>query len=198
MEEGMKRYVLAILIALVVLGGSQAQAVIIDDFMATNGELCQFNFQVAHCAGVLSSDFNDSNVDTGLSGVLGGTRDLIIQATTAGTGAAYVAVGAGIADFLDYSNPPNFRTTVTIVWDGDSTTNNPNADPALAGIGASLGAPGVGIDLTEGGTHNAIEINIQALDLPLALQVIVVDALGNKAIDSFMKRPCNPPNPSDP
>lgn len=105
-----------------------------------------------------------ASVNQPYANALGGSRTLLIAAATGAGNGPSLSVSGGL---LLIGNPPNAGSTGAVVWD-----NNGN------GLG--------GIDLTEGGLDDAIELEITEIDVgSITLQFFVEDTFANKATLTF-------------
>jgi len=100
------------------------------------------------------------------AGILGGERDLQID-LTAGVLAGNTVTGGVSGGFFSYSQGPTISGTSTIQWDG--TDGSAGLNPT--GLG--------GIDLTMGGTQDAILMNTFFDDVPTNITIQVFTDAGN-------------------
>lgn len=141
-------------LALLALSGQPVQAGVVDGFT---------DFQQAIDNNPLPS-VSTSAATTGTA-ILGGQRDL--NANTVATSGAGTQTSVGIADGgLFFNSDSSVSGRAIIQWDGAdaSITLNP--------IGLQT-SPGVGVDLTMGGTVEAIQFEILSADLPAGFRFTV-------------------------
>lgn len=114
--------------------------------------------------------YNQTESDSGLSGVVGGSRHLKI-ATTSGSSETIFKVDT-IATALDLSTGSGTHPVATIVWNGASTVNYSNLSS-----GANLD-----LDLESGG-DNSIGINIFSADQASLFKLTLGDSDSSFTID---------------
>lgn len=98
--------------------------------------------------------------------VLGGSRDILVEITEAGSrNRAEVIVGRSCEacpdDVFNFNVAANIRARTTVWWDGPDTT----IDESFRGLN--------GVDLTEGGAHDAFRLTVGSSDLNAVVQMIV-------------------------
>ncbi len=117
-----------------------------------------------------------STFETGLSGVLGGTRKMELELqTVTGTykeGTAYVDRALGV---VEYSNASGVDSVLTLTYDADDS-GNVDGDGKLVHDGGGLAA-----DLSQGGANVSVLIEILSTDLNGDIMVTVVDGGGTVA-----------------
>jgi hypothetical protein len=188
----MKRQVMALAFAFALMVAGYAQAFVIDNFDDSNdntasdtGGDCQdvvAGVTTGQCVGISASDATKTkDIDTNLPGVVGGTRDIMIKATSTITGKGFASYGIDEDDSNDmsYSNPSGFTTLIVTTYDADDTQGNFN--PGLGG--------GAGVDLTDAGVSDTFRWVVTSLDLNLLVTVLLEDADGTRSGNAFLKLP---------
>ena len=102
------------------------------------------------------------------AGILGGERDNLIN-LTAGVIAGNSLSSTVSSGFLSYSQDATISGNGHVSWDG--ADGSPTLDPT--GLG--------GVDLTAGGTQNALDLAVFFDDLPLNITLTVTSATGTSA-----------------
>jgi PEP-CTERM motif len=164
------------LCALAVLGLLQlmwspatAGHVVIDDFQAPNiGHVFYIMAKPANGnPSAIQSDPNPAQITTPSAGIAGGERDLFIEVLgSAQVGSALGIVGHNMttgADELQVATAPGPPSVVTLRYNG---------------IDSGVNAQGMLVDLTGGGSNNALALYVVGTDRGLNLDATVVDTNG--------------------
>jgi hypothetical protein len=116
----------------------------------------------------------DSTANNAPNG-LGGQREFLVR-RTGGTGRIQLDIDYTTLDALSFTSSGNAVGRGLVTWDGPGTNVSPllpsSSDPALARgepdtFGLTGSGPTGGVDLTDGGTNNAITIEAAADNLGL-------------------------------
>jgi len=184
----MKRQMMVLAFAVALMLAGQAQAFLIDSFNDSNDNSASntggdcvdviAGVTTGQCVGTSSANKTtfSKDVDTGLTEVTGGTRDIEIRGTAFGSGFATYGVDEDNTNVMDYSNPSGFTTKIITTYDGDATQGN---------FGTGLG----GVDLTDAGQADALRWLVTSLDLNLLVTVLFEDTDGTRAGNTFLKLP---------
>jgi hypothetical protein len=155
------------LIGVLLLASGNAQALLIDDFTivqtlqrTTNGTTSQQSDANTGLAG-FQADLTIIGPGSSQSTPVAGWRDLILQRTAGGSGAAtndaIVSISSGS---LAVGNEPTVDSTVTVVWDGN------DAAGTVLRTGLRVGGfAGQGVDVTDAGASTGFLINLEFADL---------------------------------
>lgn len=126
-----------------------SSAALIDNFTSVN-------VGVSQQASVIGAGSN-SDTDTGLAGVIGGSRNLTIN-TTSGTNSSDLTVLTG-PQTLNLNTGAGNNSAGTILWNAN---------------GAGLG----GVDLTDAGASNKFDLEVLFADNNLGVQISVTETAG--------------------
>lgn len=150
-------------VALAVAGVAANAGVIIDDF------------EVPAAGPKIEASGGGSNAVTQASGtILGGSRDLFIQATGPSGLVAGVQVAGGI---LSVSNDSLISSQTIVRWDGTASGVGDSVDvDGLLGVTI----PGVGADLTDGAI--GIQLNVIDADKPFSITLDVWSDVANNGV----------------
>jgi len=169
----MKRFISGLALAAALFGASQAQALIIERFNASNppGNCGAFFEVTGHCVadpavGVPLSPTTSSNVLGSLFDGAGGLTTRTLDMELVAGSLARAGINVDGVDGLTYDNAADTQSRLTMTW-----------------------TPTLPVDLTDSGASEWFIWHITALDLNLLATVTVTDADGTVAGNAFLKLP---------
>jgi hypothetical protein len=135
--------------------------------------------------GVTKTITTDSDRDTGLPGVIGGSRYLQIDRLASGSGRntdAYLSVDGNSSSSgygtISASADPGYNSKLTILWNGSESGTNPG-EYSLGGFDGN-GDP-IGVNLLADG-DNSFTFEALLVDHPITLRFTVTDTFGSSDI----------------
>jgi hypothetical protein len=180
----MKRFLSGLALAAALFGASQAQALIIDNFSASNppGNCGAFFETAGQCAadpavGIPLSPNSSTNTLGSLLQGTGGATDRTISVDLVSGSLARAGINVDNVDGLTFDNAADTQSRLTLNW----SPTNP----------VDLTAPSTGFE--DQGASDFFIWHITALDLNLLATIILEDADGTVAGNAFLKLPDEDP-----
>lgn len=130
------------------------------------------NFADGHALSLTAPGTTSTTADQAVGNIIGSERDVFIEYVSAGIAGQQFSSIASSSQYSHGQNPTVVGTSF-IMWDGNDN------DPTTT-LGAGLDPTGLGgIDLTEGGTVNAVLVRVASMDLPTVVRFTIYTDMAN-------------------